>query len=80
MKKIIINIHPDFLGVEADEQYISKYQKRAAEILSAEWDVVEFEGVAAQKSWRYEADDEISDEVGFWTQEALERAYQEAEA
>lgn len=79
MSKIIVNIHPDFLGTN-DEQYITKYQKRVVEILSAGWDVIEFENVIAQKSWRYETDGEISGVVAAWTQEALERAYQEAEA
>ncbi len=79
MNKIIVNTNVDFLGTE-DEAYIAKYQKRATELLAGEWDVIEFENVPAQKSWRYESDERISDEVGFWTQETLERAYQEAEA
>ena len=78
MKKIIINTHVDFIETD-DPEFIAAYQKRATDILSAEWDVIEFENVIAQKSWRYEVDDCLDDNLGFWTQEALERAYQEAQ-
>ena len=75
MIKIVVNTHEDFLGIN-DAEFVESYKKRAIDILSAEWDIIEFENVESIASWRYEADECIEDNLGFWTQEAIERAYQ----
>ena len=81
MKKITVNTHEDFLGTD-DAEFVAAYKKRAEDILTAEWDVVEFVNVKASHSWEYEIkdedDDRIDDNFASWTQESIERAYQEA--
>ena len=82
MKKITVNTHEDFLGTD-DAEFVATYEKHVEDILTAEWDIVEFVNAKASRSWEYEIEDEddnrIDDNLASWTQKAIERAYEEAQ-